>query len=551
MLAGLILFTVLFQIFGNREQVIRDAEIQVKNMSMITEEAVLASMKGIEIVLDELAYDVLTAHSIKAIKIENLNHHTKSIEKFKTAKMSLIDENGDPQWHSSDKGLLADSNANLADSDYFKTLKNAPTDFFSVTVPIFEKNQTQWVLIIAKRLSDKNGQFLGVATCSLSSDFFKGIQEKINAKGQTVFTVATGNPLRFLYRFPEEKELAGKAFTAPTEATSVINQKVHSEVFQAVSPVDQVKRIYTYSWISSYPILIVVGKDLNPILSAWQIQSLSSVGLIIFGIMMSIALSSYFLSSHRKFRKYQMQLANSAKFVALGEMSGSIAHEINNPLMIISGHIEKMRRRLSQGELNESKTEESLKKIENNVDRISKIVSGLRKFSNHSDLHLEKIALDTIIDEALALSAERFKSVGVTVQTDLKTTWVHVNINETQIMQVLINLLNNSFDEISKFQDRWVKIETSVEKNRVKIAVTDCGLGLSREIADRIMVPFFTTKGVGKGTGLGLSLSKEIIEAHGGNLRYDSTSPNTRFIIELPVVSENKQARTKRPAIAS
>jgi len=81
-------------------------------------------------------------------------------------------------------------------------------------------------------------------------------------------------------------------------------------------------------------------------------------------------------------------------------------------------------------------------------------------------------------------------------------------------------------------------LEIEVNQSEVNILVTDSGLGISAEIVDKMMNPFFTTKEIGKGTGLGLSISKGIIEEHGGKLIYNSDSPNTQFIVKLPIYSQ-------------
>ncbi|MBK8204245.1 MAG: GHKL domain-containing protein [Bdellovibrionales bacterium] len=102
-------------------------------------------------------------------------------------------------------------------------------------------------------------------------------------------------------------------------------------------------------------------------------------------------------------------------------------------------------------------------------------------------------------------------------------------------MQVLLNLLNNSFDAVAALPETWVDLKVETIGDNLRMIVTDSGKGILPSIAEKIMDPFFTTKEVGKGTGLGLSISRGIVLSHGGSLIYDSTHPNTRFIIEIPL----------------
>jgi C4-dicarboxylate-specific signal transduction histidine kinase len=99
----------------------------------------------------------------------------------------------------------------------------------------------------------------------------------------------------------------------------------------------------------------------------------------------------------------------------------------------------------------------------------------------------------------------------------------------------LINLINNSIDAVSslKQKDKWININTEKVGETVRISVTDCGMGIPSQVVESMFNSFYTTKESGKGTGLGLSISTKIIKNHGGNLYYDETSENTRFVIDF------------------
>ena len=117
-----------------------------------------------------------------------------------------------------------------------------------------------------------------------------------------------------------------------------------------------------------------------------------------------------------------------------------------------------------------------------------------------------------------------------------------------QISQVLINLLNNSFDAVTGLPVRYIRISArpihEAENDKVEMSIVDSGPKIPAELSERIFQPFFTTKGVGKGTGLGLSLSKGIIEAHDGTIRLDTASRETRFVITLPVHQPGRKSDT-------
>ena len=235
--------------------------------------------------------------------------------------------------------------------------------------------------------------------------------------------------------------------------------------------------------------------------------------------------------------RQRLALTAASKLSTLGEMAGGVAHEINNPLAILSGRLQQIDRLCSASEINRVSILSVVDKCNATVLRISKIVTGLRLFSRDADQDPKvPYSLKLVIEESLDLSSERLKNAGVALSFDCTEDQICL-CRPTQISQVIVNLLNNAFDAILDKPEKWIKISltTGPSKNAM-IRVVDCGTGISPEVIDKIMHPFFTTKGVGKGTGLGLSISTGIIEEHGGILKVDPTSPHTCFLIELPVV---------------
>ena len=109
-----------------------------------------------------------------------------------------------------------------------------------------------------------------------------------------------------------------------------------------------------------------------------------------------------------------------------------------------------------------------------------------------------------------------------------------ISARPSEIVQVLVNLLKNSYDSILDQKDGWAKIDVTSEKSFYLVAITDSGSEIEPDIAQKMMEPFFTTKSTGKGTGLGLSVSRQIIRNHGGELYYDPARPHTSFVFTIP-----------------
>ena len=222
--------------------------------------------------------------------------------------------------------------------------------------------------------------------------------------------------------------------------------------------------------------------------------------------------------------------AQAAKLASLGEMSAGVAHEINNPLAVISGMANLMDAVASDP----VKLKARVENINKAITRISKIVNGLKKFSRTNTEKIRKVySLSTVINEAIWLTEIKAKRFDVKLRISTEAASM-VEVDDVEIEQVIVNLINNSIDAIKDSEDRWVEVKTWDEPTKVVLRVTDSGNGISQKYRDKLFDPFFTTKQVGEGTGLGLSVAKGIIEDHGGTLVLRDDVLHTSFEIKFP-----------------
>ena len=234
--------------------------------------------------------------------------------------------------------------------------------------------------------------------------------------------------------------------------------------------------------------------------------------------------------------RQQVTLVQSAKMAALGAMAAGVAHEINNPLTIISGKASLLAEQLKKGPVDPKRLSDGFEVIEKTAIRIAKIVQGLRSFSRQEAVDpMHPVDMRAVIDDTLSLCRERFQRGGVQLEVDTAGRGpIMVNGRPGQISQVLLNLLQNSFDAVQEVERRWVTIRIEENEREAILEVIDSGKGVPVEHRHRLWEPFFTTKPVGQGTGLGLSISNGITQAHGGVLELDEESSNTCFRVRLP-----------------
>jgi PAS domain S-box-containing protein len=242
---------------------------------------------------------------------------------------------------------------------------------------------------------------------------------------------------------------------------------------------------------------------------------------------------------HEQVEKEQEMASFSAQLASVGEMSANIAHEIANPLTIIYGRNNTLLSCLGD----EAKLTKTQNSISTAIERIQKIIKGLKRLSRKSQTdEFELVSLKSLIDETLDFSKEALKSNQIELIFDDIDAEVFVECREIEISQVLLNLLNNARDAIleTSSMDKWIKVKFLDEGDRVFINISDSGPGIPIENRTKIMESFFTTKKMGKGTGLGLSLASRFLNEHGGSLTLAENTEKTTFVIELPKIQIKK-----------
>ncbi|MCE0558253.1 ATP-binding protein [Motilimonas sp. E26] len=231
----------------------------------------------------------------------------------------------------------------------------------------------------------------------------------------------------------------------------------------------------------------------------------------------------------------QSQLVHSTKLASLGEMATGIAHELNQPLQVISMNTEMGPEYLAQSKHN--RVVKAFTDIMQQVDRAQSIIKQLRCFGRDSahDEH-QTISSNELINSSLMFLKRQFVSKNIEVRENIAPALPHIKCNKIQIEQVLLNLLVNARDAVEDCDEKIVGIKAFQKDRRLFIEVYDSGIGIPLEAMDKIFDPFFTTKEVGKGTGLGLSISHAIIEQHGGEIKVESElGKGTKFMLQLPL----------------
>jgi signal transduction histidine kinase len=237
--------------------------------------------------------------------------------------------------------------------------------------------------------------------------------------------------------------------------------------------------------------------------------------------------------ANRKLEDTTEQLIMSEKLATVGEITASVAHEINNPVAVIQGNLDVARTLLAEAEAEKVKTEFNL--IDDQVYRIGAIVSKLLQFARPEDYSGEDALTNPadVVRDCLVLTAHQTEKAGVEVRTDLQSTR-QVAMSRTELQQVMVNLIINAVHAMPEGDELTISVSES--DSAVRVEVSDTGRGIAPDVLKRIFDPFFTTKQA-EGTGLGLSISQRLVSRAGGEILATSTpGQGSRFTVTLPAI---------------
>jgi two-component system NtrC family sensor kinase len=240
------------------------------------------------------------------------------------------------------------------------------------------------------------------------------------------------------------------------------------------------------------------------------------------------------------------RLLQSQKLAALGELSASIAHEINNPLAIIRQEAELMGLVLKReeppkaGDLGE--LQESVRMIVQQVDRCAEIIRNLLDFARKREPVVQAVDLNRVVEDMTRLVEKEARNNNIDIDRRYDPELPLIHSDAPELRQVVLNLLFNAAQAIGK--DGTITIIThSGGENAVELIIQDTGCGIPAENLGKIFEPFFSTKPSGQGTGLGLSISHGLIQQLGGGIRIASTvGQGTTVIITLPVQASTRDS---------
>ncbi len=228
------------------------------------------------------------------------------------------------------------------------------------------------------------------------------------------------------------------------------------------------------------------------------------------------------------------QLWQTAKLATMGELAASIAHELNNPLAILSLRIESL---LATIQENDSAWHE-LQVMEQEVDRMASLVGNLLQFTRSTQRQVSSLNLEEEIDRTLELIHTHMVHRHIEVEKVLAPDLPMIQADRQQLRQLFLNLFTNSSDAMPTGGTLTIRAQPLPGK-KIQIEIEDTGTGIGKVELRQVMEPFYTTKGEGKGTGLGLAICKRIVEEHHGSIQISSPGIGKGATVQIVLPGNN------------
>ena len=475
-----------------------------------------ACLKSLDIFLEERkavlsavadmgSIDVFNSREKLKDIFENINFHTKG----GLTDLGLINSEGE---HLAYVGPYSLEGLNYKNQDWFAMVM--ARGFYVSDVYCGYRNFPHFV--VAVKSGDFDKSFILRATIDLNR--FEGIVKNAQTGNcGDAFIVNKQGAFQTLPRFGSKKILDKWH----------VNANIFADDFSIKKDLE--KNLYVSgTWLTSKDWLLVVTQSSQTRFAAFFVQqkevvftiviAFSALALVIvFGARFGVRSLS---EKDRELDELNSQLIQSEKLASLGRMAAGVAHEINNPLEIISENAGWIKDILSNEKLKSSfllgELQEVLSIIEKNVERAGRVTKNMLGFARGMEPKRDKISLSKVLGDTKNFIMHQAKLRGVSFVENYDEGLPYILSDKSKLQQVFFNLINNALDESSS--DEEIILFTNLDKGRVSASVIDHGKGMNADLQKKIFDPFFTTKEPGKGTGLGLFITHKIVSELGGRI---------------------------------
>lgn len=413
----------------------------------------------------------------------------------------------------------------LADRPYFQLHRNNPGLVSSISSPLQSRSGTGWFVAATRRIGDGR-TFKGVAVAAIQLQYFSDLYERIGL-GSGHQIVLFHEDGRLIAQHPMDSTRIGKTYADyPLFRQHLPNAR--RGVYLTAGPPLPYERIFSYDAVAGEPLVVGFSNATSSVLAPWRrTVATASAGLALLLAVMLVTVLLFLREQQRQQRLRERQLQGE-KLEALGQLTGTIAHDVANLLGIVAGNLEIVRRAGGDG----GSVALAVARAERALDNGTRMTRQLLSFARARPLEVVDLDLHALVREVQPL-LEQAAGPSVKLQLALEDPQGTCRADRSQVEVALINLVVNARHAMSGHGEvvvrtaratrtgarAWWRSAATVEF--LDLAVQDDGPGMPEDVRRRALEPFFTTKGEG-GTGLGLAQVYGLMRQLGGDVEIDS-----------------------------
>lgn len=250
---------------------------------------------------------------------------------------------------------------------------------------------------------------------------------------------------------------------------------------------------------------------------------------------------------HEEIPQHVQELMHLTRLAEMGRLSASVAHEINNPLMVAQGFAENIELMLDKEHFPREEIRIQVLEIIKACQRMSRIINKMNRMSRNQKLRLHIVDVAEVALNAVDFLKVQLAEIDVQLEFEFDRP-LPIKCDAVQIEQIILNIISNAVFALEQnAHDRRIKISFREVGEWQQIVIWNNGPAIPKEIQKNLMTPFFTTKNEGQGTGLGLAVSKAIMQVHDGDLSFNSSADNgTEFVLSFPRPAQNPWQEAER-----
>ncbi|HEX7890027.1 MAG TPA: ATP-binding protein [Ramlibacter sp.] len=422
----------------------------------------------------------------------------------------------------------------LADRDYFQAHVQDRSLVRSISGPLQSRSGLGWFVAVTRRIG-QGPEFRGIAVAAIQLRYFSDLYERIGlAAGHRI--VLFHRDGRLIAQFPQEYGVVGRTYADyPLFRTHLPHGP--RGVYLSGGPPVPYARVFSYNALESQPLVVALAHDMRDVLAAWRKTAGAAVILLLMLLLLLAAAAAQFLRSQAHRQQLRDRIVQGEKMEALGQLTGSIAHDFGNLLTILSTNLEVLQRTGAQ----DPRAAAAIDRARHAIDNGKGMTRQLLSFARQRELAPVDADLNAVLQAVLPLlqqAAGRGAPVTFTPGDGLRPC----RLDRNQFDAALINLVVNARDAMGGTGN--VAIATANAQREVPdaagrmqlrhfvcVRVQDDGPGMTEEVRRRALEPFFTTKGEA-GTGLGLPQVYGLLRQLGGDVAIES-QPGGGTTVEL------------------